>query len=258
MPLPRRKLNLPSSAPPISFCDCWAKTDANGMPGIGVQDHCLNVGIVAETLLGRLPPFLKAGLDLSHASVLAALHDVGKVSPGFQVKCQNWLQQRRVVERAIQERWASCESDHAKIGQLTIQRLLDDWRLFGWSAVIGAHHGKIKGERIAPAGIGNTGDEGWESERIKLARELIREFGGLPQHPPADEAILWFIAGLITIADWLGSDERLFPPTASLNNSQRRETAEAALETIGWKVSKLRPAMGFGDLLPGFVPNPFN
>src|SRR5690349_10340817 len=66
--------------------ECWAKTTEDGKPGINVRDHCLNVGCVAEALLAevilRAPP---------GAVTLAALHDVGKVSPGFQKKCEAWL-----------------------------------------------------------------------------------------------------------------------------------------------------------------------
>ena len=74
----------------ISHEDCWAKT-INGRPddppGILVRDHCLNVGCVAEALLALFPPQLTALLP-SGATTLAALHDIGKVSPGFQQKCE--------------------------------------------------------------------------------------------------------------------------------------------------------------------------
>ena len=68
--------------------------------------------------------------------------------------------------------------------------------------------------------------EPWESERRALGRrrELIKEFGQLPDHPPDEnEATLWFVAGLITVADWIGSDERQFPQGARWDIAQRRE-----------------------------------
>jgi hypothetical protein len=34
----------------------WAKTTADGKPGISVRDHCLNVGCVAEEPAPRRPP----------------------------------------------------------------------------------------------------------------------------------------------------------------------------------------------------------
>ena len=56
--------------------------------------------------------------------------------------------------------------------------------------------------------------EPWEEERVRLAAELIRDFGPLPNQPP-DEAALWFAAGLIAVADWIGSDEGKFPQNAN-------------------------------------------
>src|SRR6476659_7724647 len=70
---------------------CWAKTTPEGEPGISVRDHCLNVGCVAEVLMAAVPksvlPLLPTG-----TAMLAALHDVGKITLGFQVKCARWLQ----------------------------------------------------------------------------------------------------------------------------------------------------------------------
>jgi hypothetical protein len=74
----------------LRYEECWAKTTTDGRPGISVRDHCLNVGCVAEALLELLPDHLH-GLLPPGAATLAALHDVGKVSPGFQSKCEKWL-----------------------------------------------------------------------------------------------------------------------------------------------------------------------
>ena len=76
--------------------------------------------------------------------------------------------------------------------------------------------------------------EPWEEERRRLAAELIREFGPLPDQPP-DDATIWFVAGLITIADWIGSDERHFPQDARWDMPERRRRAQTALATINWR-----------------------
>ena len=34
--------------------ELWAKTTPEGQPGISVRDHCLNVGCLAEALIGAL------------------------------------------------------------------------------------------------------------------------------------------------------------------------------------------------------------
>ncbi len=153
------------------------------------------------------------------AATLAALHDVGKVLPGFQRKCEAWLLLYDLMDRALKERWSMRESDHAKVSQFTVQGLLGKSKLRPWAAALGAHHGRIKGERVSLR-------EPWEPERRRLAEELIAEFGPLPDQPPDEnEATLWFVAGLITVADWIGSDERRFPLHARWGMAQRRERA---------------------------------
>ena len=67
----------------------WAKTTDQGWPGIAVVDHCLNVGCVAEALMAALPPSARTLLPPG-TSTLAALHDIGKITLGFQCKCAAW------------------------------------------------------------------------------------------------------------------------------------------------------------------------
>jgi CRISPR-associated endonuclease/helicase Cas3 len=222
--------------------ECWAKTTEDGRPGISVRDHCLNVGCVAETLLKVLSVELQRKLPQTGVATLAALHDVGKVSPGFQVKSETWLMLHTLREQALKEGWQSYEADHAKVGQFTVQNLLRNSRLHQWAAVVGAHHGRIKGERVLV-------HEPWEEERLRLVAELMHELGPLPDEPPQD-GIIWFVAGLITIADWIGSDERYFPQVGSWGMPERRKRAESALATINWRRVKVRKLCGFRDLFP--------
>jgi CRISPR-associated endonuclease/helicase Cas3 len=220
--------------------DCWAKTTEDGLPGISVRDHCLNVGCVAEALVNT---------PARGAVTLAALHDVGKVSPGFQRKCERWILRHNLLERACKEAWSVLESDHAKISQSTVQGLLGKSSLRPWAAAVGAHHGRIKGERVSVR-------EPWEPERQRLAGELIREFGPLPDQPPGtSHALLWFVAGLITVADWIGSDEEQFPQDARWEMPERRAKARSALARIGWKRAAVKPAVSFEELFPE-IPGP--
>jgi CRISPR-associated endonuclease/helicase Cas3 len=225
--------------------ECWAKTTEDGQPGISVRDHCLNVGCVAEALLASalVPP-------PPGTATMAALHDVGKVLAGFQSKSEPWLVAHALRDLALREAWNLCESDHAKVSQFTVQQLLANWRLDPWAAAVGAHHGRIKGRRVKLRdAVPNR--EAWESERKRLAEELIAEFGSLPGNPPAqDEALVWYVAGLITVADWIGSDERRFPQDARWDMAERRRKARAALEAIKWKRPTMRRLNGFAELFP--------
>ncbi len=232
MPAPRKRRETSSDDKRLpKYEDFWAKTTEDGKPGISVRDHCLNVGCVAEALLDLLPTRLKTLLPPG-AATLAALHDIGKVSPGFQKKCPAWLL-RYPLPHIIHE------GDHAKISQLTIREMLGASRLDRWAAIVGAHHGKLKG-RLSP--------EPWEDERRKLAEELVAEFGPLPNQP-AEDAVLWFTAGLITVADWIGSDEYRFP-NEQWSIEERRRRASDALLGIGWKRIALKNSLMFPQLFP--------
>ena len=128
--------------------------------------------------------------------------------------------------------------------------MLGKSKLHPWAAALGAHHGRIKGERIPL-----RERQPWEAERRRLAAELIKEFGPLPDQPPDEnEAMLWFVAGLITVADWIGSDERHFPQDAPWDMTQRRERSRSALDVIGWKRAAVREKLGFAELFPEIAP----
>jgi len=197
----------------------------------------LNVGCVAEALLNLLPEQLRNLLPPS-ATTLAALHDIGKVSPGFQKKCPDWLTRYPLPHGIYEE-------DHAKVSQFTVRELLGTSRLHHWAAIVGAHHGKLKGS-LSP--------QPWEDERHRLAKELISQFGPLPDQP-VEEAVIWFTAGLITVADWIGSDEFHFLQNATWNIDQRRERATTALRNNGWRPITVGKSLSFRRLFPGYTAN---
>jgi len=219
----------------------WAKTTADHHPGISVHDHCLNVGCVAEAIIAALPANVRSLLPAGSAT-LAALHDVGKITIGFQAKCPQRIVSPDEPPCSIGEKTLSV-TDHALVSQYFLQELIDFKSARLWAVAVGAHHGRPKGRRvqlqfesIAPWSGGH---------RQNLLNQLQAVFGPLPTTPPDPRfehhySDLWLLAGLITVADWIGSNEKWFSPEAGSPQAAARHKASAALRQIGWPGGKLR------------------
>ena len=231
----------------------WAKTTQEGQPGISVRDHCLNVGCVAAALQDALPPAVKKLLPQG-AVTLAALHDVGKISAGFLRKCPVWLVQRGLVEAERNEFWQGAEPDHSVVSQFCLQNLLKPQGAELWAVAAGAHHGRIHGRRIAQIRQAPARAALEEAARQRLVKELTEIFGLLPaRKPEQDLSDLWLLAGLITVADWMGSNEAFFSPEKGVPPEESRRLAADTLTKLGWPGGAVRVtpfAEAFADGTP--------
>src|SRR3990167_1871714 len=97
--------------------DFWAKTTRDNRPGMSVFEHMVNVGSVARSMVEATPGLLNIyQLEPSLVGAVAALHDLGKISPGFQRKCEAWLEERGLLEIARDGVWdTAMESHHGKV-----------------------------------------------------------------------------------------------------------------------------------------------
>jgi len=246
--------------PPPRLPAFWAKTiigsNGNEVPGIGVFHHCLNVGCVAEGLIAALPRVVRELLPPG-AATLAALHDIGKITLGFQIKSPVWF---RDAALAAQERLEApfSVSDHALVSQVFLQHILKPYRAQLWAAAVGAHHGRPKARDARINTLEVMGQE-FEAHRQTVAAEIVEIFGALPALPPAKSfgavhSDLWLLAGLITVADWIGSNEAFFSPAHGEPTERSRHLAREALARIGWPGGSLR-VLPFMETF-GFQPNP--
>jgi len=257
----------------------WAKTTPEGTPGISVYDHMVNVGCVARCMAETSPETLERfHLQSSAVGVLAALHDIGKISPGFQQKCESWLKENDLTKTARNWRWDSAmESDHGKVSHSAIQEFLSqqgiprDFVQY-LATVLGAHHGKIKYlpnvRGISPPLIkqiaeNNSGID-WNDERQKNAHQLWRYFNAESSivNISDDSPAIWWLAGLTSVADWIGSDERFFPPERRTQDVDVTSLALNALDAIGFRKTEFVQNLSFHDLFydaekpeMGWVPN---
>lgn len=232
----------------------WAKS--GNSQGHGLLAHMLDVAAVAETIVRRESPRTRAwvanafGLADEAAprwlAAICGLHDFGKAIPGFQSK---WLGGQNADEIAGL-RFAPSVSLNATRHDLASAVLLRSGlaRHFPgspWIATItqalGAHHGYFprQQEIIGAKPIGEGRE--WAEARARLLDAYLAAI--LPDEPPAIDAIalpaIAWLAGLTSVADWIGSNQDWFPPGERAeilagHYAKALELAEQALDDIGW------------------------
>lgn len=230
--------------------NCWAKTDECGAPALTVAQHCVDVGQVALALIEAMAP-AQSKLLPNGAAALAALHDIGKLTVGFQLKSPKWGS-------------SALRSSLAKIGAqdslsnhaLMSERFLEDRTKRIWAHAVGGHHGRFQ---ISCEDVETHLIEEFEAARNELCQTLVDQFGGLPDGKLCSQSKLTlksFVTGFIILADWIGSNEEFFalPPASEFGLGKGPDfekaatNAEKAIQAIGWATGKLRPGLEFGEL----------
>ncbi|MBO4335519.1 MAG: CRISPR-associated endonuclease Cas3'', partial [Desulfovibrio sp.] len=240
----------------------WAKTTVDGKPGISVRQHCHAVKCVANELLNRFPLFFKStAIDRKSLLFLASSHDVGKISLDFLQNCHAWLVKEDLLAKyesgwsTIFKRW------HPEISQKSLLDFLvghghDFETTYYWAAVVGAHHGRVLA-RSAPRPYTTRVDDGLEDERQRCLLEFWQECEepSLPK-VSCNDPCLWSVAGLITLADWIGSDEEFFPADKSLSDDELQGQAREAVTRIGLGMPNVRKGLSFEELFSNMTPYP--
>lgn len=246
----------------------WAKTTSEGNPGISVYDHMVNVGCVARAITEALPEIpQRFNLDPSLVAAFAALHDLGKISPGFQSKCEAWLIENRLVETARNSCWdTEMEPDHGKVSHAAIMPFLMERGLSRKTAkfiscVLGGHHGRLtppndRGYHSNKKILETSSGIDWQAERMSAAHRIWDYFAPHDPNSEIEESSpsLWWIAGLVSVADWIGSDERFFPPERFNLDADPYVVAIEALKKIGFFLPGLIQNLSFEDIF-NFSPN---
>lgn len=240
----------------------WAKTTTDGKPGLSVYDHMMNVGWVARRIAEILSASLsRFQLNASEIGALAALHDLGKISPGFQQKCEAWLHENNLMKIARNEVWdTSMESDHGKVSHAAIQSFLSetgiDWESAKFiSCVLGGHHGRLavpndRGYRPQKLISESSSGIDWNAERMANARMIWNQFAltGISLDINDLSPALWWLAGLTSVADWIGSDERFFSPSQRTVGKDAAFNARNALDVIGFREIEFNRDLSFHGL----------
>ncbi len=247
-----RSNKTPDTPRGLQHIQCHAKTDAKKRAGISVKQHLLNVASVCHILRQQLPSSLRKFGEFAEKS--AAVHDVGKVSPGFQLKYFRESLIKNLPEFADKPS-SFFSTDHSHIGACSLWSYAsedDPFRCPAIAQIAAMHHGSV---RTAPTpddtGILLGGKE-WSQQRKLLIHEMEKRYDTLNFKVMSDTQ-RDFIAGMVTISDWIGSDETFFPPEGLPDGMNLATVARQAVSACGLNKPVFIPGLSFEDIF-GFPP----
>jgi CRISPR-associated endonuclease/helicase Cas3 len=259
----------------------WGKRQPDGS-WHPLEDHSLDVAIVFRALL-RLPRLARIGeiseQQADRLAVLAFLHDLGKCNAGFQAKAEP---NARETAGHVLEAVALLHEPHLRaLWPQAWSELITD--IAGWFkdedgeqagqmlfASI-SHHGRpVSMDDYRKQGARSDALKWWRNQRgydpiaalaeLSEAARLAFPEAFVANVPKIDAtpALQQRFAGLVMLADWIGSDTQFFPYRASPDEG-RKELAEAAaqraLAAIGLLPPKERRAKPF-EAVFAFPPTP--
>lgn len=225
---------------------------------------CRNVRRALERAAGRTAGRALSTQDLQRLAVLVFLHDLGKANAGFQAKRwklaqevpQGWPMHRGHVSEALflfEE-----GSDPDLLNQLPIEAL-SAWSPAVYDLLLASisHHGQPA--KVAP---NSDGKHLWQPVQVagqtayspqatlqhlgRRVQQLFPEaFTPDGAELPTTPAFVHLFAGLVQLADWLGSDTRFFPYTEPGEDRAATafERAHRAVHSIGLDVSDLHAVL---------------
>jgi len=248
-------MRTPRSAPAIiplpliRYEDCPAKSfqlhDGVMVAGRSVYEHSLIVGKVAAALLARLSTQLCSSLFPAGAPLVAAAHDVGKVSPCFYEKLRRKCLPDHPKLPGINPDWESQWGYHAGVSQATAIKMGIPGEI---ASILGQHHGFPP-----PSGLLATdekvGGAAWQVERERLLADIKTEFA-LDWPVDLDFWQTLALAGLTTVSDWIGSSETFEDPA-----ERWQDKIETALDAAGFIPAQIQRGLSFADIF-NFSPRP--
>jgi CRISPR-associated endonuclease/helicase Cas3 len=245
------------------YSTAWGKTDGHGRFH-ALAAHSMDVAAVFLALC-ELPLISErldtaAGCkvmpaDLLRLAALVYLHDVGKLLPGFQAKGRPDLCCPADVRHA-EAGWRVLAAGSASGHPLA--PILD--RIAGWGpaveellAAVFAHHGKPVPCNPQTHPVAPTGGYDMAIAAIDFRRMWEAAFPQMPATGPlpGTPAFVHLFAGLVALADWIGSDASFFafvPFPGTDYPDQARGQAAEALVAIGLDLGCLQASHGFATV----------
>ncbi len=234
--------------PVLSWDKCIAKTNSKGNPSKTVKDHAYQTAAVCKLFLQYLPePIRKLVSD--DAIALAAIHDVGKISPGFQKKILG-QHVKNIIPGLLRFSLENFVTDHALTGAIALDAYFQNkYEASDYAQIISLHHGDFKIFNSS-SNIGSIyGGTSWANERKKFLSNIFDSIQKLDNKKIAP-FLRYLFTGIVTISDWIASDEKFF-----IKNDGYDFQAQNALHQCGFIQLQFRENLTFKDIFE-FSPYP--
>jgi CRISPR-associated endonuclease/helicase Cas3 len=223
-------------------------SDGKNQKGVDVITHCKIVGLVARELISRQPDWLRSALFPLGSELVAAAHDIGKISPCFQEKIYRALNKvlglvNPELDRAI--------GGHAAVSQAAVS---DAGHLI--PEILGRHHGVSSLETGLP-NDDKYGGKTWQDIRLdyleKLKHIFRTDWPELISDIHAD-----VLSGLTTVSDWIGSGQSFSPNSNgfSIKDSLLFQLVSESLDLAGFVRPQIRKSLKFEEVFPPYSPYP--
>ena len=252
--------------------------------------HSLDVAAVGSVLLEKhvsLRTHLARSLDMTDAQLrnwvinFLAIHDVGKYSYRFQNLRRDLCENR--LGSDIPDREQSCRHDQLGfvLWQADVLPLLRghlgpqesvwtsrriDRYLNQWALIACGHHGQPP-KQVNGIIVTDHFSQKDRDAAKSFSQEVLSLFSGSELTLPEFESkktiesikkVSWLLAGVFTLADWLGSNREYFEfhdRDESLESYWHRalQLAHAAVEISGVLPAVIQPFKGLVSLFPAFV-----
>jgi CRISPR-associated endonuclease/helicase Cas3 len=279
----RRLADMYDIQPIPTYQLLWAKTNKGNTQTHSLIHHLIDVAQVTLALWDQSFPeatrrYFAQAMALDQASTrrwlafVTGLHDLGKACPVFQ--SQHAASKQTLSRRGLsfEEQRVRVKTPHGLVSAFALQRLLpqrlglDDDLARQIAHTVGGHHGVFPSAReLLRLNSSRRGGEDWDTARVELF-EALATLLGVRQLPlwsdtMIDDQTFWTtLAGLTSVADWLGSIEDYFfdlsAPDLDTYADRAYQQASLSLKELGWTGwSPPTQAAGFQELF-SFEPRP--
>lgn len=175
-----------------------------------VMYHLINAGCIAQNLWDNINNKIKNDISLKYnvsieemrnfIGFLVSIHDIGKISPGFQSKQKEIVDLLKLNGFSFGE-IESKENAHNIITTNILSNIDKDI-----AVMHGGHHGSFP----KPTDIyKNKFDDSW-NEAIDVSISTLKKIFNPPELQINDNLFLIYFCGLTIVADWISSDEKNF------------------------------------------------